>query len=488
MAKKSPVRKAVKPKIAKVIKVKAKLLPATIKKASSGRKPVKSKSGSQTVKQQLAQREDELAILNSVGEAMAKTLDVKTVTRIVGDKVRDIFHSTGVSIMLLNAQTDMIHIFYEYDSGEGGYVDYIEPFPLGTGLTSKVIQSRQPLLLGTAEQQMANGAYSPPELGEGAISESMMMVPIVVSDKVLGVVSVNNYEQHAFDDTSLHLLQTLSTNMGVAIQNARLFEAEQERVAELQIINSIQQGLAAELDFQAIVDLVGDKLREVFHTPDLAISWYEEKANLVHYLYTYEHGKRLYHTPRPPRPNGIYQREMKSCQPLVLNTLEEILKISGGAIPGTDQSKSMVSVPIISSDRFLGDISLENYERENAFGESELRLLTTIAASLGTALENARLFDETQRLLKITEDRAAELAVINSIQQGLAAELDFQAIIDLVGDKLREVFKTPDLGIRWYDEKANLVHYLYEYEHGKRMYVTPRPPRPGGMGETMQKT
>ncbi len=54
--------------------------------------------------------------------------------------------------------------------------------------------------------------------------------------------------------------------MGVAIQNARLFEAEQQRVAELAIINSIQQGLAAELDFQAIVDLVGDKLREVFNT------------------------------------------------------------------------------------------------------------------------------------------------------------------------------------------------------------------------------
>ena len=85
-------------------------------------------------------------------------------------------------------------------------------------------------------------------------------------------------------------------------------------------------------------------------------------------------------------------------------------------------------------------IVLENYERENAFGESEVRLLSTVAASMGVALENARLFDETQRLLKETEQRAAELAIINSVQQGIAAELDFQAIVDLVGDKLREVF------------------------------------------------
>src|SRR5207244_5662110 len=135
----------------------------------------------------------------------------------------------------------------------------------------------------------------------------------------------------------------------------------------------------------------------------------------------------------------------------------------GGVLPGTDQSKSMMAVPIITSDRVLGMIGIENYERENAYGESELRLLTTIAASLGTALENARLFDETQRLLKETEQRAAELAVINRIQEGIAAELDFQAIIDLVGDKLREVFHTGDIGIRWYDAKANLIHYVYQY-------------------------
>src|SRR5207247_9303747 len=117
----------------------------------------------------------------------------------------------------------------------------------------------------------------------------------------------------------------------------------------------------------------------------------------------------------------------------------------------SDPSLSSVAVPIIGSDRVLGSIALENYERENAFGEAEIRLLTTVAASMGVALENARLFDETQRLLKETEQRNAELAVINSIDRGLAAELDFQAIVDLVGDKLRDVFNTPDLGITWYD-------------------------------------
>ncbi|HEX5941076.1 MAG TPA: hypothetical protein VFY66_02305, partial [Anaerolineales bacterium] len=52
-----------------------------------------------------------------------------------------------------------------------------------------------------------------------------------------------------------------------------------QREAELEIINSIQQGLAAELDFQAIIDLVGDKLREILNTADLTIGWYDQKSN-----------------------------------------------------------------------------------------------------------------------------------------------------------------------------------------------------------------
>ena len=80
---------------------------------------------------------------------------------------------------------------------------------------------------------------------------------------------------------------------------------------------------------------------------------------------------------------------------------------------------------------------------------------------MGVALENARLFDETQRLLKETEQRAAELAIINSVQQALAAELNIQGIYDAVGDKIREIFNQADVGIRIHDPKTNMLHYPY---------------------------
>ena len=88
---------------------------------------------------------------------------------------------------------------------------------------------------------------------------------------------------------------------------------------------------------------------------------------------------------------------------------------------------------------------------------------------MGVALENARLFDETQRLLKETEQRAAELAIINSVQEGLASKLDMQAIYELVGDKLREVLNSQDIDIRLFDPDSQRVFFPYLKDRGQRI-------------------
>ena len=441
---------------------------------------IKERTGElQTSYLDLEHRNAELALLNSVSDAVVKTLDVKTMTHLVGDKVREIFDSDSAIIMLLDRHTNLIHVPYEFDKDEGGYIDYVEPFPLGTGLSSKVIISGQPLLIGTLEEEIDNGAYFPPEIiekGSGFYSQSWLGVPIMAKEQVLGLVALADARLHAFNENHLRLLQTLSSNMGVAIENAWLFQAEQQRVTELEIINSIQQGLAAELDFQSIVDLVGDKLREVFNTPDFMIGWYEEKTNLMHYLYLCEHGQRINVPSIPPLSGGKFETMQKTRRPIVLNTLADYETLNASPIPGTDQSKSLVSVPIISNDRVLGLIQLENYERENAYGESEIRLLTTIAGSLGAALENARLFNEAQRLLKATEQRAAELAIINSVQAGLASKLDLQSIYELIGEKVREAFNVQVVDIVIYDPVTNLISMPYSYEKGDRSVIAPREP------------
>ncbi len=119
-----------------------------------------------------------------------------------------------------------------------------------------------------------------------------------------------------------------------------------------------------------------------------------------------------------------------------------------------------------------GVISLQNLDREHAFSEADVRLLTTLAASLSVALENARLFDETKRLLAETDERAAELALINDVQRGLAENLEMQAMYDLVGDRLREIFDAQVVDIGIVDEAAGLIRFPYTIERGVRLTRT----------------
>ena len=108
-------------------------------------------------------------------------------------------------------------------------------------------------------------------------------------------------------------------------------------------------------------------------------------------------------------------------------------------------------------------ISLQNVDREHAFSESDQQLLETLAGSLSVALENARLVHETRQ-------RNAELALINSVQDAIAGELDPQAIYDArrrpdpgrlrrAGRQHRDV----------YDEASGLLHFPYVIERGERL-------------------
>ena len=422
------------------------------------------------------QRNAELAIINSIQQGLAAELDFQAIIDLVGEKLRELLHIGNLGIRWYDEKANLLHYLYTYEHGKRLSIEPMTPTP--GGIFEQVFTSRLPLIGSTAADM---DEYSEVIPGTDPC-KSNITVPVISSDKVLGIITCENYErEYSYGEAEQRLLNTIAASLGTALENAqlfdetqRLFKAEQERVAELQIINSIQQGLAAELDFQAIVDLVGDKLRKVFQTPDLGIKWYDEQTNLFLYLYTFEHGKRLTIPPMPPAPGGPFMILSQLHQPVVWNTMEEGHAISP-VIPGTDASMSGVKIPIISSDRFLGVVSIENFEREGAFGESELRLLTTVAASLGTALENAHLFDETQRLLKETEQRNAELAIINSVQAAMAAELNIQGIYDVVGDKIREIFHNDSISIRIYDPKTTLLHYPYLYEDGKRITLESQP-------------
>jgi PAS domain S-box-containing protein len=381
------------------------------------------------------QRNAELAILNSVGEAMAKTLDVKTVTRIVGDKVCEIFRAEIVDIQLFDAQTKLIHSAYSFCGDQ--YYDSEPPWLLGEGMTSKVIISRQPLLLNNVEELNEHGpiTYSVAPAGSEE-AQSYLGVPILVEDRVVGVVDVQSYKPNSFDDNNLRLLQTLSSNMGVAIENARLFEAEQQRAAELAIINAVQEGLASKLDMQVIYDLVGEKIQKIFDAQTVMLVTFDHEKNLIYSNYSVEKGQRFYIDPHPINKVWAYiirNQQMWLVNNNVRNWLEEIdpdFVLAAGEMP-----KSLLYVPLMIKGELKGAIMLQNIDRENTFTESDVHLLQTLANSMSVALENAHLFGEVQRSNReITEALEQQTATSDILSVIAGSPTDVQPIMQVIAE------------------------------------------------------
>jgi signal transduction histidine kinase/DNA-binding response OmpR family regulator/uncharacterized protein YigA (DUF484 family) len=272
-----------------------------------------------------------------------------------------------------------------------------------------------------------------------------------------------------------------------ALENARLFEETQrllaeteQRATELAVINSVQSGLATQLDLQAIIDLVGNKLVNIFNAQVVTINLLDHNQRRNEYAYLYENGQR--HTIEPVPFLPLVDDLIRDGEPMFLNSGLEALRRQGviSTVSGKP-TQSMLVAPLKSGNLVIGYLSIQDVEREYVFSETDLRLLSTLAGSMSVALENARLFDETQNLLAQTEQRNAELALIKSVQDGLAAQLDVQAIYELVGDEIAEIFDTQSVAITTIDYENRNIVGVYSIENGKHYQKQSYPFGPGSL-------
>ncbi|HEY2980006.1 MAG TPA: GAF domain-containing protein, partial [Anaerolineales bacterium] len=219
----------------------------------------------------------------------------------------------------------------------------------------------------------------------------------------------------------------------------RSISIEQElsqRAAELAIISSVEAGLASRLDMQAIYDLVGDKIREIFGAQAVIINSYDHSTQLQHYNYVIEKNKRSYPDPKPF--SGMARQMIAERQVVLINDNLERRGPEFGLylIPGdTDWAKSAVWVPLIAGKVVSGLISLQNMDRENAFSESDVRLLQTLANSMSVALENARLFDEVQkRNEEITDSLEQETATSDILRVIASSPTDIEPVLNVISE------------------------------------------------------
>ncbi len=273
---------------------------------------------------------------------------------------------------------------------------------LARTLLDEVRQSRRPFLKHDIGQ-----------VPEGAVPEiyqrSLIALPLIAQGRLLGLLYGDMRQVFGrFDENDLQLLSMLANQAAAALDNADLVNTLEEKVAErtadlaernneLAIINSVQKGLVAELDLSAIFEVVGEKLREVFPRDSVSLTAYDEAHDLLVPYYLWEGGQRVDLEPAPVDAFGPFGRYViASSKPLLLNTPEDFNKLGATFWEGTTVAKSVMLVPLTINKRYIGTVTVENIERENAYTETDLRMLTTLANSMSVALENARLFKDAQ--------------------------------------------------------------------------------------------
>ncbi len=412
------------------------------------------------------QRNAELALINGVQEAIAGELDPQAIYDAVGDRIREIFDAQVVSIRTFDETTGLVHFPYVIERGqrfEG------EPMPLGgAGFSKHVLTTRESLRI-VENMDAESERYGSVIIAGSEDTKSVLFVPLVTGGKATGIVGLENIDrEHAFSESDQQLLETLAGSLSVALENARLVHETRQRNAELALINSVQDAIAGELEQQAIYDAVGERIRDVFDAQAVGISMLDEATGLLHDRYMMERGEHL--QVEPWTPSGFSKHALDSRESLLVaeNIDEAAARFGSEVVEGSEPPKSVLFVPLIVAGKATGVISLQNVDREHAFGESDQQLLETLAGSLSVALENARLVHETRQ-------RNAELAVINSVQEAIAGELDAHAIYDAVGDRIRDVFDAQVVSIATVDDAGTLIQYPYLIERGERLQAESRP-------------
>ena len=171
--------------------------------------------------------------------------------------------------------------------------------------------------------------------------------------------------------------------MSVALENARLFDEinrllkeTEQRNEELGVINSVQQGLVAEMDLNAIYDLVGEKIQEIFDAQIVSIATFNYADNTEVFHFLYEDGAKHYPVPRPI--DILRNHLIKSKKAFITNkpddkALTDLGIVSPKPVPGTKMPLSAVFMPMIVGDMVKGYISLQNIDRTYAFSESDVK-------------------------------------------------------------------------------------------------------------------
>src|SRR6266853_838379 len=300
-------------------------------------------------------RTKEYELLTEIGQAISSHLNQDEVLRTVHVELGQIFETNNFYIAF--QEEDEIHFELEI---EGGLILPKRSRKASNGLTEYIIKTGEPLLIESDLEQVRSKLgvdFVPPRP-----ARSFCAVPIFLGGKPVGVMAALSTERESqFMDRDLEVMQTAAGQLGVAIENARLFTEEQRRARHLAFLNSISKmAISSEDAEQMMADIVRE-IQKNFRYDHIAVG------------------------------SGVLGKVARTgVSALVQNAGPGQL---AGVLP---QSRAVLCLPISYGETLLGVLNVESRD-ENAFAPQDVLILNTLADLLATALHNSFVFQKLQQ-------------------------------------------------------------------------------------------
>lgn len=254
-------------------------------------------------------------------------------------------------------------------------------------------------------------------------TRSEMALPLIVNQKVIGVLDVQSESEAAFDDEDVAIVQTLADQLAIGVETARLFDAAQRQLRELTVLHAVATASTQALDEDTLIERATQVIGETFYPDNFGIILLDEKTGLLCEHPSYREFALIVRTPFSPG-TGIVGMAVQSGQPWrIPDVAQEPAYIEIDA-----RTRSEICVPLKIGDRIIGGINAESTQL-GFFTEADERLLVTLAGQLSTGIQRARLYAESQRQLK-------ELAFLLEASAAVSTSLDLETVLTVTAQQM----------------------------------------------------
>jgi PAS domain S-box-containing protein len=303
-------------------------------------------------------------------------------------------------------------------------------------------------------------------------TQSLLVLPLITGAELRVLVFAEMPGEGYFGPNEIELARTITNQAAIALENARLYQSTLRTAERFSILNESSAQISANLDSEQIYAAVHRAAERVMPAETFVISLWDEEADEIAGVYLVDKGKRLPPT-RVPKSESLSGKIIDSGQPVLTHVPEES-SAAGGYQYGADADPiSILAVPMTLGGRAIGMLSAQSYE-PNIYTEQDLQILGTLANQAIVAIQNGRLFAETQRLAQELEQRVVErTAQLQREQQNtetllrilteVSSSLDLDRALNRTLSLLNDATGAEQGTIMLLSADDNLLHYRAGY-------------------------